>query len=206
MRAYLPAVRHVGCKGRELHDPATHPRARRRLRASCLRAREVHLAINERLKNLLARWEVRVELLRHRATFTSQETAHSSHVPGRCFTKVVVLRDENGAYLMAVVPACERVDLDAVALVSGRRDLTLATEGEMRRLFPDCEPGAEPPFGHLYGMPMFVDARLANEDIYFPVGNHHEVARLRYETFAQLARPFLGDVSLHQHPRYMHHA
>jgi Ala-tRNA(Pro) deacylase len=163
------------------------------------------VAVNERLGELLARRGVKMNVMRHRDTFTAQEAAHASHTPGRMFAKVVVLRDLTGGYLMAVIPASERLDLDAISVVSGLWGLELATEAELARLFPDCEPGSEPPFGHLYGMPMYVDSHLANQQIYFQVGNHHDVAMLPYETYAQLARPFQGDVCLHIHPMYVHY-
>ena len=99
---------------------------------------------------------------------------------------------------MAVLPASEHVDTDALRRVSGRLDLELATEEELQRLFPDCELGAMPPFGHLYGVPMYVDPCLADHDIWFQAGNHHEIARMAYDAFARMARPYTGGVCLHR--------
>jgi Ala-tRNA(Pro) deacylase len=54
-----------------------------------------------------------------------------------------------------------------------------------------------PPFGHLYGLPMFVDPCLAGDEVFFQAGNHHEVVRMRWNDFERLASPFIGDTCLH---------
>ncbi|MGE5177208.1 MAG: aminoacyl-tRNA deacylase [Hyphomicrobiales bacterium] len=156
------------------------------------------MAINQRLSELIRQRGGAVEILPHREVFTAQEVAHTSRISGRNLAKVIVLRDAGGSYLMAVVPAHEHVDLDELATITGRRGLALANEEELRRLFPDCELGAMPPIGHLYGMPMYVDPCLAEHDICFQAGNHHEVVRASYRTFVRLASPFEADVCLHR--------
>ena len=156
------------------------------------------MAINQRLSELIRQRGVAFEILPHREVFTAQEVAHMSRVSGKNLAKVIVLRDAGGDYLMAVVPANEHVYLDELRCVTGRKGLDLAGEVELRRLFPDCEPGAMPPIGHLYGMPMYVDRCLAERDICFQAGNHHEIVRMRYDDFARLASPFEGDVCLHR--------
>lgn len=66
----------------------------------------------------------------------------------------------------------------------------LATEQEFGALLPDCELGAMPPFGELYGLPIYVDESLAaDEEIVFNAGTHHDAIRLSYEGFARLAKP-----------------
>ncbi len=75
--------------------------------------------------------------------------------------------------------------------------MRLATEREFAELFPQCEPGAMPPFGNLFGLPVFVDASLAADDkIVFQAGTHTDTVRLRYADFAALAQPWVGDLTL----------
>jgi Ala-tRNA(Pro) deacylase len=156
------------------------------------------MAINVRLSELIRQRGGTAELLPHREVFTAQEVAHSSHLSGKNLAKVVVLRDEAGEHLMTVVPANEHVDVDEVRRITGRVHVELATEEELRRLFPDCELGAMPPFGHLYGLTMYVDPCLAARDIWFQAGNHREVVRMPFETFARLARPYRDANCLHK--------
>jgi Ala-tRNA(Pro) deacylase len=157
------------------------------------------MAINSRLQQLLDQQGASYEVLPHREAFTAQEVARESHVSGRRVAKVVVIRDEAGADLMVVVPAPLHVDRGQIRLVTGRHGIHLEDEAELRRLFPDCELGAMPPFGALYGMPVYVDPCLAFEkNLFFQAGNHHEVVRMRYEDFLRLASPVVLDVCLHR--------
>ena len=157
------------------------------------------MAVNQRLLSLLVRSRVEYELLPHREAFTAQQVAESTHVRGRRLAKVVLVRSGRDRYLMAVVPASEHVDLEVLAHLSGHAHLELAAEGEMLRVFPDCEAGAMPPFGNLYDVPVFLDACLAHEeDIIFQAGNHHEVVRMPVAEYERLAGPFAEVVCLHR--------
>lgn len=159
------------------------------------------MAINERLARWIAHVGVEARVMQHPDADAARDVAARSRVPARRLAKVVVLRDEAGAPLMVVVPADDHVDLRAVHRVTGRHGLRLATEQELRAWFPDCEPGAMPPVGHLYGMPMYVDDALADEpEIHFQAGNHHEIVRMDWEDFARVARPFTGGLLLHREP------
>lgn len=156
------------------------------------------MSLNRNLAALFARNRARYELLHHPEAFTSQDIARLARVSGRTLAKVVVLRDRDGSHLMAVVPASERVSLPRLERVTGRRRLELLNEAALRALFPDCEPGAMPPFGDLYGMSMWVDPCLSQEPLFhFQPGNHHEIVRMTYDEFDRLAEPFTGDVCLH---------
>ncbi len=78
-------------------------------------------------------------------------------------------------YVMAVLPAPYHVDIARLGDATGKHDLRLATEAQFAGLFPGCEPGAMPPFGNLYGVPVWVDRSLTqDEDIFFNAGNHEQ--------------------------------
>ncbi len=157
------------------------------------------MACVERVKRLLEQNQVSYEVIPHREAFTSQEVAETSHVPGRRLAKVVVLREAKGAYLMAVLPAREHIDLPHLQRESGRPGVAMAAEDEIQRLFPDCEVGAMPPFGNLYQLPMYLDACFrGEEDFYFQAGNHHEVVKLKFKDFERLVQPLAGESHLHE--------
>ena len=74
--------------------------------------------------------------------------------------------EDGDRYLMAVVPATHSVDLGALYRGFGR-EIGLATEEEVAKLFADCEPGAVPPFGQVYGIETILDeAFVEAEDVY----------------------------------------
>ncbi len=135
------------------------------------------MAIALRLSEYLAERGVRYELISHRHTDSSTNTAGAAHIPGRELAKAVVLHDSRG-YVIAVLPASHHVDLSAVADVSGRA-LWLASEYELARLFPDCEQGAVPAIGQAYGYEVIVDDDLSTcPDIYVEAGDHEHVIHL----------------------------
>lgn len=156
------------------------------------------MAVNSRLLGLLAKSRIEYELMPHREAFTAQEVAQSAHIRGRRLAKVVLVRAGRGDYLMAVVPASAHVDLERLGRISGHKHLELATEGEIQRVFPDCELGAMPPFGNLYGLPVYLDACFESEESFiFQAGNHHEVVRMTFPEYERLAGPFAKVACLH---------
>ena len=152
----------------------------------------------ERAKRLLETGGVPYEILPHREAYTAQGIAAAVHVSGWLVAKVVLVRAPGEGPVMVVVPASCRIDLAAVARVLGKPSVALVPESEMTSLFPDCETGAEPPFGSLYGMPVWVDACFPEAgDFAFQAGNHHEIVRVRYSDWAKLARPTVAELCLH---------
>ncbi len=142
-----------------------------------------------KLKAFLDRNEIKYELIHHPVTYTAQLTASSSHVTPEELAKVVMV-NRDGQLAMAVVASSRRVDITALHTASGARSLRLASEVEFKQQFPDCDAGAMPPFGNLYGMEVFVDQSVATQArIAFNAGSHDEVMRLAYEDFARLVRP-----------------
>lgn len=148
------------------------------------------------LKRYLEEKRVPFEMLTHPAAYTAQEVAAAQHVPGRDLAKVVIAKTGE-RFVMAVLPALHRVDLLKLAAAVPERDARLASEPEFAALFPQCEPGAMPPFGNLFDLDVYVDKSLAREEhIVFQAGTHTDTVRMRYSDFAALVRPTVGDFTL----------
>lgn len=125
----------------------------------------------------------------HSSAYTSQEIAASAHVSGKEFAKTVMIKID-GELAMAVLPASCFIDFDSIKKDFGTRNVTLATEAEFKNRFPDCEIGAMPPFGNLYGLPVYVaDTLIENNEIAFNAGSHTEVICLNYEDYRRLIKP-----------------
>jgi Ala-tRNA(Pro) deacylase len=91
---------------------------------------------------------------------------------------------------MGVVRGNDKIDLHFVEDSLGVRKARLATEDEFISRFPECEIGAMPPFGNLFGLKVYVDPALEKDEyIYFNAGNHAQTVRLKYKDFARLAQP-----------------
>ena len=128
----------------------------------------------------------------HRVAWTAQDEAAATHVPGRHWAKVVICYVD-GEPIEAVLPAPFKVNLARLLALAGGSEIRMAQEDELRKLYPDCEPGAMPPFGPLYRQALFVDVALALEqEIVFNAGTHTEAIAMKWADFARSARPIVG--------------
>jgi Ala-tRNA(Pro) deacylase len=107
--------------------------------------------------------------------------------------KVVIVKGQE-RFVMTVLPASWNVNLDRLRTVLATHQVRLATEEEIKDLFPDCELGAMPPFGNLYGLPVYVDQSLTeDEEIVFQARTHSDAIRMRYWDFAGLVYPVIAE-------------
>ena len=149
----------------------------------------------ERVREYLLSHGVTYETDDHPLAFTAQEVAAAEHVPGAEVAKpVMVMADDR--LVMLVLPAPRHVDLEKAAAALGCATVRLATEEEFAPAFPDCERGAEPPIGGLYGIPTYVDAHLDADHVVFNGGSHTQVIRMTRTDYLQVARPRIVDVAV----------
>jgi Ala-tRNA(Pro) deacylase len=153
------------------------------------------MACREALETYLREKGVEYEVQQHPLAFTAQAVAATEHIPGRMLAKVVmVLADED--LHMLVLPANLVVDLDAASRALGGRQVRLAREQDFASRFPDCDPGAMPPFGNLYGIPvLFDDALGRNERIVFQAGSHTETISIAYSDLLELVQPTIAPLA-----------
>ena len=150
----------------------------------------------ERLKQFLNKEHVRYTTLAHSPSYTAQEIAADAHVSGKELAKTVMV-NLDGQIAMAVLPADQKVALPELRQAAGVSKARFATEDEFKGLFPDCETGAMPPFGNLYGMDVYVAAPLTeDEEIAFNAGSHTQLMRIAYRDFERLVRPTVADFTV----------
>jgi len=143
----------------------------------------------EKLKTFLDKEGIKYVIITHSRAYTAQEAAASAHIPGREVAKTVMVKLD-GRMAMAVLPASYHIDLEHLADAAGAKKASLASEHEFAALFPDCDTGAMPPFGNLYGMDVYVAQSLAEDDeIAFAGGTHTELVRMAYGDFERLVKP-----------------
>src|SRR6266852_3578780 len=119
----------------------------------------------------------------HSPAYTAQEVAASAHITGKELAKTVIV-ELDGKMAMAVLPANRKIVLQDLREVTGSDEVKFASEDEFKEKFPDCETGAMPPFGNLYGMEVYVAESLTdNEQIAFNAGSHTEVMKLAFKDF-----------------------
>lgn len=148
-----------------------------------------------KLTRFLDEHKVKYVVIRHSPAYTSQEVAASAHIPGKELAKTVMVKID-GTMAMAVLPASHTLDIYLLKEAARAEDVRLASEAQFAELFPDCEPGAMPPFGNLYHMPVFVCNSLAEDDaIAFNAGSHRELVRMKCSDFQRLVRPVVANFS-----------
>ena len=167
------------------------------------RRKGIDVSLATRIQTHLQESGVVYESLRHAHSETSQETAESSHVPGDQLAKGVLLEKQDGTHILAVLPATHVVHYSDIEARCGS-SVRPASKASLGEVFDDCEVGAVPPFGMLYGLPTLVEETLFGQDpVYFEAGDHESVVRVSANDFRSLlagadflsfsARPRRGD-------------
>ncbi|HXZ34247.1 MAG TPA: YbaK/EbsC family protein [Terriglobales bacterium] len=144
-----------------------------------------------RLKEFLDEHRIKYVVISHSIAYTANGIAALTHIPGKELAKTVIVKIDN-ALAMAVVSASQHVDLAQLKTATGAQAVEIATEDEFKDRFPDCETGAMPPFGNLYGLSVFSDEGLSRDkEIAFNAGSHRELVRLSWGDFESLVHPKL---------------
>ncbi len=155
------------------------------------------MPILRKLQAVLDTYKVPFEVLPHSETYTAQETAEVQRISGDKLAKVVIVKKDNGTPVMLVLPASYHVNFSWLRAVLGTR-ATLEEEKEFRGLFPECEIGAEPPFGNLFDLDTVVDTALTKDDeIVFNAGSHYQTVKMRYDDYARIVHPKIAKFAEH---------
>ncbi len=150
-----------------------------------------------KVHTLLDEHGVSYETHTHTRAVSAQRLAAEEEVSGWHIAKPVMLAVGEGDQLvMAVIPGAANLDLGKASQVLGGNEVRLAREEEFVGRFPDCEAGAEPPFGSLYGIPVFLDEQLrAQERMICRDGSHTETITLSVADFVRVVQPEIADLS-----------
>jgi len=142
-----------------------------------------------RLANYLDSHVTRYLVISHSPAYTAQGIAGLTHISGKELAKTVMVKMD-GNLVMAVLPANYHVDLQALRRAAKVNTIELASEEEFQDRFPQCETGAMPPFGNLFGMPVFADESLEKDkEIAFNAGTHRELIRMMWDDYKNLVSP-----------------
>ena len=143
----------------------------------------------KRLREFLDGQGIPYVAISHPVAYTTREIAALTHISNKELAKTVIVKIDS-ELAMAVLPASYEVDLSLLRAATGARGVSLAKESEFKDRFPECEIGAMPPFGNLYGMAVYVEESLTKDkDIAFNAGSHHELLQVSYADFERLVNP-----------------
>jgi len=141
------------------------------------------------LMEFLDHHNVKYVVITHSPAYTAQGIAGLAHIPGQELAKTVIVMLD-GKPAMAVLPAKYHVDLMLLRKKAHARSVALAQEEDFQRVFPDCETGAMPPFGNLFGLPVYADESLEKDkEIAFNAGTHRELVRMAWREYKEFVKP-----------------
>ena len=135
---------------------------------------------------------IQYRIIEHEPAFSAHGVALATHITDKEGAKSVILVIDK-RYWMAVLRADERISARLLRSLFAARDVRMAHEEDLSLLFPDCELGAMPPFGNLYGLPILLDAALLEDDeIVFNACATTRSIRIRMEDYRRLVNPLIG--------------
>ncbi|PSJ45569.1 hypothetical protein C7H85_09265 [Zobellella endophytica] len=145
------------------------------------------MGMSVRLKEYLDEQGIPYDMVHHAYSEGAAQSAIASRVPLAQMAKAVILEQDDGRAVMAVIPAADKVDLQRLNyLVQGEVHLT--PERELGQWFRDCDPGAIPAMGDAYSLNTLVDdALLGMADIYLESGDHRDLIHMKGDDFRRLA-------------------
>jgi Ala-tRNA(Pro) deacylase len=141
------------------------------------------------LQSYLDEMGINYRASKHDDAYTAQDLAAAEHIPGRKVIKPVIVRAD-GEFVMCALPASYKVDLSELREQLQCEEVQLAEEGALQDIFRDCELGAEPPIGRLYGLPTLMDESLfADDRVTFQAGTHSDAVTMTLADYRRVAQP-----------------
>ena len=144
----------------------------------------------------LASHDIEYEVHAHSPTYTARATAKAEGVDPRTFAKVVAVATRDGRHYLIVLDATDHLDLPKARRVIGADDVRLLTEAEMGALAPDCQAGAIPAVGSLFGLMTYADYAVRDDpDISFNAGSHCYSVRVERASWERACGVVYGDLA-----------
>lgn len=149
--------------------------------------------ITRKLIDYLDQNNIHFVIINHSSAYTSSEIAASAHVKGQELAKTVMVKID-GTMNLVVIPAKYKINFEYLKKHTGGKNIELASEEEFTELFPDCQTGAMPPFGNIYGLKTYLDKTLTyDEEIAFNAGNHSQLIRISFSDYLDLEKPDISN-------------
>jgi Ala-tRNA(Pro) deacylase len=143
--------------------------------------------------------KVEYYIVEHEPAFSAHEVAVATRFPESEIAKAVLLHIDDH-FWMAVLRADQRINQQLIKRTFGAKHVRLAHEEDLAGMFPDCQLGAMPPFGNLYGLPVLVEESLAeDEEILFNACTHTKAVRMKFKEFRRLAKPVIAGFAESSH-------
>ena len=132
----------------------------------------------EKARESLDREKIVYEVLEHKAVYTSEEAAKVRGTQLKQGCKALICKAD-GSFIQVVVPGDKEIDLEKVKKELKLKDVNLANADDVKRI-AGCSIGAVPPFGNLFGIKVYFDKKVQeNDDVAFNAGLHTKSIRMK---------------------------
>src|SRR5688500_17246277 len=149
------------------------------------------------LKSFLDEKGFRYQWSMHPDVYSAQALAAREHVPGHQVVKPVLI-NADGEFVLCALPASHKIDLEELRKELGATEMRLADEDDLSEICADCELGAEPPIGWMFGLPTLIDESLFDDRrVTFQAGTHREAVTMSFLDYYRLAQPVVGHFGRH---------
>jgi prolyl-tRNA editing enzyme YbaK/EbsC (Cys-tRNA(Pro) deacylase) len=151
--------------------------------------------VSQRIIDCLTQNNCWFETFEHGPTRTSLESAamrdgYELHQGAKAILIAAKAKDGGRKIFMFVFPADLFFDKRAIRDIVGTRDFRFARDDEVFQVTDGVLPGGIPPFGHLFGLDVFADPLLfENERIVFNAGDRCFSVAMLSSDYQRLAKP-----------------
>lgn len=144
----------------------------------------------DRIKHVLDSHQAKYVAITHSATYSPDDIATGEFSLGRELIEASIVRIRANRYIMVVAQATRKLNMDSLQRIFGGTGAAFASKAEIATLFPDCDPTAIPPFGHLYGVETYFARELFSlHDVTFCVQSHALRIRMNFQEYLRIAQP-----------------
>ncbi|PIR61132.1 MAG: hypothetical protein COU68_01085 [Candidatus Pacebacteria bacterium CG10_big_fil_rev_8_21_14_0_10_45_6] len=160
----------------------------------------VYHPVVSQILELLEKNECWHETFEHQPVRTSEEAAnlrngYSQSQGAKAILIRVKISSADKRFAMLVVPGDMRFDSDKVKKLLQAKNIRFATEAEVSEITGGVLPGGVPPFGNLFGLEVFVDpSLLENEKIIFNAGDKSFSIGMKSVDYVKLVSPRIAEI------------
>ena len=155
----------------------------------------MHPIVNT-IRSLLDEYAILYQYMEHKAGKTSEEMAviRKDFSPSEG-AKALILMIDSGP-IQVVVPGDKKFNNSKLKKVTGTKDIRFANSEELNKLTKGILPGAVPPFGNLFGIPVYADETIfLNKQIVFNCGERTASISMQSDDYKKIVRPIIADIA-----------
>ncbi|MBI2656356.1 hypothetical protein HYX03_01300, partial [Candidatus Woesearchaeota archaeon] len=147
-----------------------------------------------KIRDILNKEKIEFEVLEHKPVYTSKEAAEVRGTELRQGTKALICKTEEG-FIQACVSGAKELDIEKLQKLTLYKNIELANAKEVRQV-TGCNIGSVPPFGNLFGLKVYFDKSIVENDIVaFNAGQHTKSIKMKAKDLVRVVNPIVGEFS-----------